>query len=320
MIMKPPILTAATLIALSAGLLPAADSQLLNLVMPDAKVLAGVNVDAAKGTPFGQYVLSQIQAQGDPHLQQVATLTGFDPTRDVHELLVASSAVPGSQNGLILARGTFNASAIQAAAQLAGGVLETYKGVTLIKDPKQTHAFAFPDSTTAIAGDVASVKGAIDRQTLAAPLPAAVIVQVNQWSGAQDAWVIADVPPATLHAPVNPGTQNPALQNAFQNIQQTAGGVKFGAQVVLTGQAQADTAQNATAMAGVVQFLVSMAQLQTQQKNPQLAALLPALSVTASANFVNISLSVPEAQVEQIVKPKPAATPQSLRKGPARRL
>ena len=37
--------------------------------MPDAKILAGVNVDQAKASPFGQYVLAQFQAQ-DQHLQQ----------------------------------------------------------------------------------------------------------------------------------------------------------------------------------------------------------------------------------------------------------
>src|SRR5579864_7272023 len=96
--MKAPIFTAAPLAIIFAGLLPAADPQLLNLVMPDAKMLAGVNVDQAKATPFGQYLLTQIQMQ-DQHLQQMVALTGFDPTRDVHEVLLATNAAPGTQNG-----------------------------------------------------------------------------------------------------------------------------------------------------------------------------------------------------------------------------
>src|SRR5437588_773354 len=83
---------------------------------------------------------------------------------------------------------------------------------------------------------------------------------------------------------------------------ESAGGVKCGGQMVFAGRAQADTAANATAMASVVQFIVSMAQLQAQQKNPQLATLLPSISVTTSANLVNLSLNVPESQAEQIVK------------------
>ena len=63
MSMKASIFAAAPLTIVFAGLLPAADPQLLNLVMPDAKMLADVNVDQAKASPFGQFVLAQIQAQ-----------------------------------------------------------------------------------------------------------------------------------------------------------------------------------------------------------------------------------------------------------------
>jgi len=321
MSMKPPILNAATLVVICAGLLPAADSGLLNLVMPDARILAGVNVDLAKTTPFGVYVLSQIQTQAPQHLQQVTALTGFDPTQDLHELLFASNGTPAHKSGLVLARGNFDAAKIQAAGLAGGGTTINYKGVMLLLDPKQTHGVAFLDPTLAVAGDVASVEGAIDRQTAPATLSAALVGQVNQWSLSEDAWFIANVPLSSLKPPANPSTpQNAAVQNAFQNIQQAAGGVKFGSQVAFTGQAQADTPQNATAIAGVVQFLASMAQLQAQQKNPQLAAILPSLSATTNANLVNLSLSVPEAQAEQAFKMQPhSAAPQSIHRAPRRR-
>jgi hypothetical protein len=172
----------------------------------------------------------------------------------------------------------------------------------------------------AIAGDVASVEAAIDRQTAPAPLPAATVVLVNQWSGSEDAWVIANMPFSMLKLPTNASNQTAAaLQGAFQNIQQAAGGVKFGSQVVYTGQLQADTPQDATSVAGVVQFLASMAQLQAQQKNPQLATILTSLSVTTNGNVVNLSLSVPESQAEQAFKLGPHAGVQSLHRAPRRR-
>ena len=59
--MKVRIVALIALFTVSAALSAAADPQLLNLVMPDAQVMAGVNVEQAKTTPFGQYVLSQIQ-------------------------------------------------------------------------------------------------------------------------------------------------------------------------------------------------------------------------------------------------------------------
>ena len=157
--MNARFLTTATLATVFAGLLPAkaADPQLLNLVMPDAKVLAGVNVDQAKTSPFGQYVLSQMQLQ-DTHLTELTALTGFDPTRDVHELLVASSGGANQQTGLALARGNFDPARINALRLTKGAASEIYNGVTIIEDPKQQGGFAFLNATIVAAGDLANVK------------------------------------------------------------------------------------------------------------------------------------------------------------------
>jgi hypothetical protein len=299
--MKAQILTATLLTAFS-GALSAADPQLLNLVMPDAKVLAGVNVEQAKGTQFGQYVLNQLQTH-DAQMQQLVTMTGFDPRRDVRELLVASDGTPGSKTGLALARGTFDTAKIMAAASLAGVVTEVYSGITILEEPrKQEAGIAFLDGTTVVAGDIANVKGAIDRSKTAQSLPAAVAVKVNQWSTSQDAWGVTTVPPASLAPATKPGTLNGPIANAGQNVESAAGGVKFGAQVVFSGEAQCDTAQNATTLGDVVKLLVNLAQMQAGQ-DPTAAALIKSVSVTASGNVVKISASLPQDVFQQMLQP-----------------
>jgi hypothetical protein len=250
-------------------------------------------VEQAKGTQFGQYVLNQLQTQ-DSQMQQLVALTGFDPRRDVRELLVASDGVPQGKTGLALAKGTFDVAKITAAATLAGVTTEIYSGVTILEDPKkQTSGMAFLDASTVAAGDIASVKGAIDRLKSPQPLPAAVTVKVNQWSNSQDAWGITTVPPASLAPPAKAGAQNNPIANAGQNVQSAAGGVKFGAQVVFSGEAQCDTAQNATTLGDMVKLLINMAQMQTGQ-DPNAAALIKSVTVTASGNVVKISASLPE--------------------------
>src|ERR1700676_5325702 len=134
--MKAQLLSTATLFTVFTGALSAADPVLLNLVMPDAKGVGGVNVEQAKGTLFGQYVLTQIQST-DHDMQKIAALTGFDPTRDVRETLVASNGAPNS--GLALARGNFDVGKLTAAANLKGAVSEVYNGVTILEEPKLTH-------------------------------------------------------------------------------------------------------------------------------------------------------------------------------------
>jgi hypothetical protein len=310
--MKAQLLSTATLLTIFTGALPAADPQLLNLVMPDAKVLAGVNVEQAKGTLFGQYVLTQIQS-ADHDMQTVVALTGFDPTRDVRETLVASNGAPNS--GLALARGNFDVAKLTAAANLKGAVSENYNGVTILEEPKQTHGVAFLDATTAIGGDIASVKGAIDRQKNPQPLPSAVTVTINQLSNSEDAWALCTVAPSTL-APPAKGAQNGQIPPVFQTVQSANGGVKFGNSVVFTGQAQTDTAQSATSLGDVVKLLINLAQMNAGQ-NQQAAALAQAVQVSASGNTLTVSLSLPEDQFQQLAKfgQKSAAMPGRVHSG-----
>ncbi|MGB7723826.1 MAG: hypothetical protein WBL65_28255 [Bryobacteraceae bacterium] len=306
--MKAQILTTATLFAVFSGVLPAADLRLLNLVMPDATALADVNVDSAKASPFGQYVLTTLLQGQAQQLQQLVTLTGFDPRQDVDELLFASNSTAGNKTGLALALGTFDPVKIAAAAQLAGAGVETYSGVSIIEDPKKQNGLAFLDSKLVVAGDMASVKAAIDRRGNGAPgISAALLVQVNQLSASEDAWALTTVPPSTLKPPAAaPPVGGINIQNALQQIQSASGGVKFGSLVVVTAQAQTASAQDATQLGAVLQMLVSMAQL-SASKNPQAAAVAQALAVTAQGSTVKITLSVPEDQIQQLVKPQAAA-------------
>jgi hypothetical protein len=288
-------------------LINAADPQLLNLVMPDAKILAGVNVDQAKTSPFGQYLISQLEAQ-DPQFQQFVTQTGFDPTTDLDELLLASNGAATNATHLTLARGTFNTAKIDAAAQSAGATSEVYNGVTILENPKHNDGFAFLSGTLAVAGDVASVKGAIDRQTAPSTLPASLLVTVNQLSGTEDAWGVSEVPPPAFKPPANASNLPNIPPSTFQNIQQATGGVKFGAQIVLSAQLIADTAPDATAMANVLQFLLNLGEMKAQQ-NAQTLAALKSFTISASGATVTIAASIPESEAEALAQIKPHGAP-----------
>jgi hypothetical protein len=284
-----------------AGALQAADQRLLNLVMPDAKILAGVNVSQARTSPFGQFVISQVQAQ-DQRLQELITKTGFDPRYNLDELLLASNGAQSKASHLILALGTFDVNKIDAAATAAGAASEVYKGTTIVENPKRGDAFAILNLNLAVAGGVVDVKGAIDRQTAPTTLDAALLVTITQLSGAEDAWAVSLVPPPAINPPANAPNVPAIPSTVFQNVQQAHGGVKFGTDmVVLNAQLQADTAQNATALANVLQFLVNLGQMQAQQ-NSQAAGALKSVTISASGQTVTVSADVPEAQLEAVIQ------------------
>ena len=318
--MNTRTLTAASLAAALASAVPAyaASSQLLNLVMPDAVVVAGANVAQARTSPFGQFVLQQIQTN-DTDLQKLIAATGFDPTQDVIETLAASNGT--GNTGVVLALGTFNPAQIATAATAHNAVLETYGSFTIIEGPDKNFGLAFPSAAIAVLGDVADVKAALNRVSAPSNLPAALVVQISQWSGSEDAWAISTVPLSTFHhSAVKPAASDskptaatiPGLngEGVFQAIQSAAGGVKFGTNDVVTAQATADNAQDAQSMANALQFLASLAQLQAS-KEPAVATFAQSLKVTASGTTVNLTASIPETTLEQLIhsNSKTARTP-----------
>jgi len=295
--MKTRLFAAAAAFVFCSIRMPAADPALTGLVMPGAKVLAGVNLEQARNSPFGQYVLARMQ-ENEQALQELQDATGFDPRRDIREVLVASLGDPAAKGrGLALVRGSFNASRIAAAAQAKGALPEDYNGATLVSDPKKSRAVAFLDSGIAIAGQADEVRAAVDRGKSPTSLDPALAVKVNQLSTTLDAWVISLVPLAVSGARLpDPNLQGLLSGDLLKSVQQTSGGVKFGATVDISAEALTATDQDATALATVLQFLAGMAQANARGTNA--AALLQGVTVAADARTVKLSLSVPEDRLE----------------------
>lgn len=316
--MSSRIFAAASLLSAFAASLPAADPQLLRLIMPNPTVISDVNVAQAKISPFGQYVLSQASNNA---FQQLIALTGFDPRQDLTEVLCATSGVNGPngvKSGLALATGIFNPTRIAALATQEKSVTEIYQGVTIYEDPKQQDGVAFLNTGLMAAGDIAGVKAAIGRQTSPTTLSSALMSQITQLSNLEDAWVLSTVSPAVLNPQAASATNKPATidgvtvpANVLQQVTSGWAGVKFGSNITVTAQATTDTAATATNLANILQFLQNLAQMQSTQ-NPEAASLAKSVAITATGNTVNINASLPEDQFQALIHPR--VQPRSARK------
>jgi hypothetical protein len=293
----------------------AADSQLMNLVMPDARVLAGVNVTTAENSALGQFLLAKLGLIGGVP-QDFITATGFNPLQDVSEILAATAADPSHFSGLVMARGTFPVDKL--GGLLAGKTnwqVTMYGGATLVSstNPKQkaAHAVAFLGNSIAVAGDLASVKAAIDRSAGANSIDPALALTVNQLSGSQDEWVasaasVGSILPSSVTQSAPATGPAAGIMPLLTSIQAFNGGVKFGDNVAITGQLTASSPQNATALNAVIKLGMMLASSAGTSKggNPQIASalqFLQSLQVAVDGSAVNLSLSVPESQIESMV-------------------
>jgi hypothetical protein len=289
------------------GAASAADPQLLRLVMPDAKVVSGIDFERAKSTPFGLFLMAQLPST-DQGLNELITLTGFDPRRDIREIVMASPADPQTKAGLLLVRGSFDSQRILTAFKRDGKGAETYHGVAIVSTGHAPHgvsqALAFLDDSTVVAGDIESVRGTIDRRGASSNLDASLADAISRASLNQDIWVVSTAPVSAFASVMPDKNVKGALQgDLIKAIQQSSGGIRFGKMIEISGELTARTDKDASSLADVVKFFMNMAAMQgAGGELGHLTALLQNLTVNANANAVKLFVSIPENDLEALIK------------------
>ncbi len=290
-------------LAVTASL--AAGPGLLRFAMPDARVVVGVNVARMKQTPFGRFALAQFSSSEDAGFDNFVKASGFDPRTNLDEVLYASPAGPEANRRLIVATGAFDPQRILQLAKTAGGQVVPFQGVDIITNEKAAAAsphglpmsIAFLDTGTAIAGDSESVRTAISNRG-AGPGPAPSIMQKSrELSAVSDAWLVSTVPVSELARGL-PGNDISGMLKgeALKTISQASGGLIFGDMVKFTGELVAGSAEDASALAGVLQFLAGVVQAGGRQVP------LDKLDLKADGNVVRVSLAIPEQQFESLIR------------------
>src|SRR5436190_1605638 len=152
-----------TSLVLIAPLAAAADPALLDYLMPDARLVVGIDIEHMRSSPFNARFSEGVQS-ANPELRKLMDAAGFDPMRDLQEIVFASPGIGKNPPALLVARGTFDVARLRAFAQLAGSKISEIDGVPVLSDPdKDTGTFALLDNVI-LAGNRDQVKAAIERR------------------------------------------------------------------------------------------------------------------------------------------------------------
>jgi hypothetical protein len=313
---------AALALAIQAAAFAAADSTLLRLVMPDAKVIAGLQVQQTKNSPFGQYILAHMQIE-DAAFKKFIAQTGFDPRRDVTEIVMASNWEQSSPENrwLVAARGSFNLPKITVTAKENGGTITDFQGVSILtystpdKDGAKDGAkpenktltesgIAFFDASNAVMGDLASVKAAIQRKQSSGAPQGPLIGKVVDLSAKNDFWFVTTVPISEFAGAMpNPNLSGAMKGDLLSAIHQASGGIRFGDTVTISGEAITRSDKDAQALVDVFRFLAGLIQLNSQdnQVAGRVSTLLDGMQLKTNGNIMTMSLAIPEQQLEQLL-------------------
>ena len=273
----------------------AADPALLNLVMPEARIFAGVNVERILASPIGKQIDSKIQEQS-PQLQQIFNATGFDLRRDLKEILIAGTAKGQNGAAVILVRGTFDAVKLSAFTRSSGQKAVPYEGVEILSNPSQkSGSLALLDNSIAVAGDLDQVQAAIHRRHSGTSLPSALLRQITMLSERYDIWLQSNGPVMPPDAKISDARFQQA-GDLIKSIQGLSGGVKFSSGVEMAAEVVTHNEKEAASILGVLQLFTGF--LAANQQSP--GSLKPGdVKLTSEGKTVRLALHISEEQLKQ---------------------
>jgi hypothetical protein len=237
----------------------------------------------------------------DEGLRKLLSEAGIDIRRDIDEILIGTAGDSENSKSLIIARGQFHPEQFIAAASSRGASVTNWHGIQVatLKGAKSESAVAFVDPGVALVGDVEIVQAAIDRAGGSANLAPELQARMRELSATYDMWFLSNGPPGDFFAGklADENLGDAVHSNLLAAVLEASGGLKFESDGVrFRGTAIARSEKDASALRDVVRFMAGLVQVD-KASNTTLAQ---SLEATAEGNVVRLSLSMPEAVVEQL--------------------
>jgi hypothetical protein len=266
------------------------------MVPPGSTSLVSARMDLVKATDFYGKLLEQRKL---PQVENFAKDTGFDPRRDVRELLFAST----STGGVLLARGTFKINPEPIQQTQAKLVRHGDYNIWSL----ETSGFCILDTTLAAAGDLKSLEAALD-----------------EWKSGSHT---AAQPLLTLAKPVDPKAQFWGVSTGFANFladnmpRAAAGrgaGIDFsrifrgledtwfqadfssGFKADLHGNTASD--QDAVNLRDTAKGLLGFGRLSVPESQPEMLKLWDGITVEQQARAVTIRADIAQNLVDRLVQ------------------
>ncbi len=284
------------------------DPGLAALLPANATTLVGVEVERLKATPAWRRF--EEQHARDSHFEEFVQETGFDPRRDVQELLVAST---GEKQFLAAARGVFDVSALGRKLREKNATVESYRGFELFgppakaeRQPQDPGRFCFLDTRTALAGSRSEVLAALDRKAGGGASLAsnqALLARAQQIGGTHQVWVVSDNPCQIVRRNF-PGRRDGQASNfarIFQSMKTTTFALDLTQGLDLRAAGVCGSAQDAKALADAVRGLVAIGRLSASDQEPALLSVFDGIQVEEHNNELGITVRLEQSSFDKLL-------------------
>jgi hypothetical protein len=216
------------------------DADLLQLVPPQSRLVAGMSSAAGQGT-MGSFLV--VTRENKTDLKDFLALTGGDASRRLHGLVFVTGVNDGTgENGhSLLVSGRFDRESIFRFAGL-GATRQTYRGIPVLVVPPferereafdETRWLAIPEGQIAIFGSMPSVQREIDRWLGHSAPDKVVLAEFHRLDGHQDTWCLLLAKDRQGIAENALGKLDSKLGTVAHNAGLLGYGIKFGRKVAI---------------------------------------------------------------------------------------
>ncbi|MDE3195258.1 MAG: hypothetical protein KGN84_02865 [Acidobacteriota bacterium] len=259
------------------------------MVPPGVTSLAGAHMDRIEATELYRKLAAQ---QKLPAFDSFARDTGFDPRRDVREILFANTAT----GGVLLARGTFSLH------PPVGDTKPLRHGAYTIQTTRGA-GFCILDATLAAAGDLKSVESALDEWTRGAHSGAQPLLAHAREIGPDSMfWAVSTTFTGFLADNIPLVRGGIDFSKIFRGLQNTWMEANFadGVKGVMHGAAATD--QDAANLRDTAKGLVGLGRLSVPQDYPEMLRMWDGITVEQNSRDVTIRADIPQELVDQLVR------------------
>jgi hypothetical protein len=269
---------------------PHIDNVLVKMVPPGTTSLAGARMDQIRTTDFYRKLAEQRKL---PQVDQFAAETGFDPRRDVRELLFAS----GPSGGVLLARGTFNIRN------------EPLNQAKLVRHGEYTirsldnSGLCILDATLAAAGDLKTLEAALDewksgRHTAAQPL----LARAKDVDGTSQFWGVSSGFAGFLAEHMPRSASGIDFSRIFTGLEDTWFDAAFNAGLKGEVHGMAAAEQDAINLRDAAKGLIGFGRLSVPENQSEMLKLWDGITVDQQGRTVAVKADIPQSMVDQLVR------------------
>jgi hypothetical protein len=269
------------------------DNVLARMVPDDSVTLIGMRMEQLKSTPLFQKLVAQEKL---PQMDEFARESGFDPRRDVRDLLLASN---GKQT-VLLARGSFHVKVpAQAKAVNYHGYVIVSRGGT---QPAEG-GFCILDSTLAAAGPLPALEAALDQYKSGnRKNAAALLTRARAIAEDYQLWGVTAGNSSFMPANGPGASKGPDFGRIVRSLQNALFEADLRNGLKGTVEGYCASAQDAKSLGDATRGMVGMARLNTPENQPELLRVWDGIKVEQSDRKLTLTVDVGQDLVDQILK------------------